>query len=1232
MKSFLQLVRERVVVYDGAMGTNIQKRNPTLDDYWGKENCSEVLVLSRPDIIRDIHVDFFGVGCDVVETNTFGATSLVLREFELADRTREINLAAVKLARDAAQQFSTPDHPRFVAGSMGPTTKLPSLGHIGFDEMLAAYEEQALALIEGGVDILLIETAQDLLQAKIATIAVLDAMKKSGKRLPLQVQVTLQESGTMLLGTEIGAAVTTLEPYDIDIIGLNCATGPAEMNDAVRYLGLNSTKEISILPNAGLPQNEGGHAVYKLSPEELAQYHKHFVQDYGVRVVGGCCGTTPEHLKAVIDALSGIEPAKREAKYTASASSAYNTIPLDLDPKPLVVAEEMNTTTRVEHFRNLVRGKKYDDILALAKKLVNDGSHILDLCCAIVGEDEKDYITSILEKIATRVPAPIMVDSTEADVVEEALKRIPGKAIINSINLEDGEKRTSQVLPMAKRYGAAVIALTIDEDGMALTADKKTAIAHRIFDLATKKYGIRGEDIIFDPLTLPISTGQEDYRTAGMETLNAIKRIKHELPQVKTILGVSNISFGLDAYSRRVLNSVFMHEAVENGLDLAIINYTKVYPLYKLPQEEVDLARKLIYRDESAGDPLQIYMAHFAGTKGKSQGMTTAHVDTLSIEDKLKFAIINGEKSVGEGEHKKSLHQLLEEALAQYSPLELINTVLLDGMKTVGDLFGARKMQLPSVLDSASVMKAAVAYLEPKMEKKSGSQKGTIVLATVKGDVHDIGKNLVDIILSNNGYKVVNLGIKQPGDSIIKAAQEHKADAIGLSGLLVKSTLEMKYVIQDLQRQKLEFPVICGGAALTRKYVEDDLRREYSNAVFYADDAFGGLHIMEDLISPNGKKEARLKEGRTVKEYAKAAAVDAESGPVFAERSLAVTDAPNIPVPPFWGVRVRKDFDLREIFPFINETALFKNQWQLKTASQEDYVRLVEQKFRPIKKQLEEEVIASGLFEPKVVYGYFPAQSDGNDVVVYEPEAMTVQVEMDGVGTNSVGTGTSHVGTSRVGTGAFARPAEQSSANRKSTDDLVLAGASRAATVTSERPSSTAAKGLDRVSPRELLRFTFPRQREGRKLCVSDFFGPKSSGTMDVIALSLVTVGDKASVETQRLFEGGEYTKYLYLHGLSVETAEALAEYLHKVIREDLGIANEDSPHIRDLFHQKYRGSRYSFGYPACPNLEDQTKLFALLHPEENVGVRLTTGFLLEPEQSTSAIVVHHPGAKYFVV
>ncbi len=1168
MPDFLQTVRERVVIYDGAMGTSIQTRNPSVDDFWGKEGCNELLVLSRPDLIKDIHAAFFSVGCDVVETDTFGGARVVLAEYDLQDKVAEINITAARIAKEVAQQFSTKDKPRFVAGSIGPTTKLPSLGHIKFDDMVAAYVEQAAALIEGGVDVLLIETCQDLGQAKAALVGVFEAMGKAGKRLPVTIQVTLEATGTMLLGTEIGAALTALEPFDVDIIGLNCATGPVEMNDAVRFLGANSTKIVSVLPNAGLPQNEGGHAVYKLKPEELAQYHKHFVQDYGVRIVGGCCGTTPEHLKAVVDAVSGVEPAKRDVKPTAAASSAYTSVPLDLDPKPLVVAEEMNTTTRVEHFRNLVRGKKYDDILALAKKLVNEGSHMLDLCCAIVGEDEKGYITAILEKVATRVPAPILVDSTEADVVEEALKRIPGKAIINSINLEDGEKRTSKVLPMAKRYGAAVIALTIDEDGMALTAEKKTAIAKRIYDLATTKYGIRPVDIIFDALTLPISTGQEEYRSAGMETLNAIKRIKQELPDVKTILGVSNISFGLDAYPRRVLNSVFMHEAVDYGLDMGIVNYTKIYPLYKIPHEEVELARKLIYQDRSDGDPLQKYMQYFAGTKGKVQGSTTAHVETLSVDDKLKFAIINGEKAVGEGAHKKTLEELLEDALHEYTPLELINTVLLDGMRTVGELFGARKMQLPSVLDSAGVMKQAVAYLEPKMEKKAGSQKGTIVLATVKGDVHDIGKNLVDIILTNNGFKVVNLGIKQPGDTIIKSAQDHKADAIGLSGLLVKSTLEMKYVIQDLERQKLEFPVICGGAALTRKYVEDDLRREYSNAVFYADDAFAGLHIMEDLATANGKKQARLQEGRTVKEYAKAAAVDEETGPVFAERSAVVSDAPSIPSPPFWGVRVRKDFDLREVFQYINDTALFKNQWQLKTASQEDYVRLVEQKFRPIKLQLQEEIIASGIFEPKVVYGYFPAQADGNDVIVYDAESHP---------DNHKG----HQGSQRK---------------------------------------------------LELLRFTFPRQREGRKLCISDFFAPKHSGKMDVIGLSLVTIGSKASEETQRLFEGGEYTRYLYLHGLSVETAEALAEYLHKKMREELGIAGEDSPHIRDLFHQKYQGSRYSFGYPACPNLEDQTKLFALLHPEENVGVKLTTGFLLEPEQSTSAIVVHHPQAKYFVV
>ena len=709
--------------------------------------------------------------------------------------------------------------------------------------------------------------------------------------------------------------------------------------------------------------------------------------------------------------------------------------------------------------------------------------------------------------------------------------------------------------------------LTIDEDGMALTAQKKVAVAQRIFELATKKYGLRPQDLIFDPLTLPISTGQEDYRTAGMETLEAVRLLKKELPECRTILGVSNISFGLSTYSRRVLNSVFLKEAVDRGLDMAIVNYSKIYPLYKIPEKEVDLARKLIFRDNSDGDPLQVYMGYFANLqKDPNAEPEPEAVEALTIEDKLKQLIIRGERSVGAGATKQSLEDLLETALLTYTPLELINTVLLDGMKTVGELFGARKMQLPSVLDSASVMKSAVAYLEPKMERVEGSQRGTIVLATVKGDVHDIGKNLVDIILSNNGYKVVNLGIKQPSDVIIKAAQQHKADAIGLSGLLVKSTLEMKYVIQDLQHLESDIPVICGGAALTRKYVEDDLRKEYKGPVYYAEDAFAGLHVIGDLTAEDvAVRAGRIEEGTTVKLFERKNLLPEErtgpQEPVSTERSSAVQDAPDIPQPPFYGVRVKKDFSLDTVFAYINETALFKNQWQLKTASATDYVRLVDEKYRPILQQMIVEAKQTGWLEPKAVYGYFPCNSDGNDVVVYQPEAATTGAEKQ-----------------------------------------------------------------------ELLRISFPRQREGRKLSIADFFLPKSSGRLDVIGFSVVTVGQKASDLTKELFERGDFTKYLYTHGLSVEAAEALAEYMHKLMREELGIGGEDSKEVRDLFHQKYRGSRYSFGYPACPNLEDQAKIFALLHPEDNIGVRLTESYHLEPEQSTDAIIVHHPQAKYFVV
>jgi len=1170
LAEFLEELKRRVLIYDGGMGTLVQQNNLTAEDFWGKEGCNELLVLSRPDVIRSIHAQYFEAGSDIVETDSFGSSSIVLAEYDLADRVRELNIAAAKLAREVADQYSTPEKPRFVAGSMGPTTKLPSLGHIGYDEMYAAYHEQAEALVEGGVDVLLIETCQDLLQAKIAIAACQDAIRdaaegkipSNGHRIALQVQVTLEATGAMLLGSEISAALAVLESFQPDIIGMNCATGPAEMNDAVRFLCQNSTTAISVLPNAGLPQNEGGHAVYKLTPDELAQYHHRFVAEYGVRVVGGCCGTTPAHIKAVAEALKGVVPAERHVQRQSVAASAFTALPLENDGQPVVIAEEMNTTTRREDFRNMVRAGDYDGILALAKHLVNEGSQMLDLCCAVVGEDEVAYMNGVLEKIATRVPAPIVVDSTEAHVIEEALKRIPGKPIINSINLEDGEKRSGLVLPMARRYGAAVVALTIDEDGMALTADKKVAIAHRIHDLAVHKYGLHAEDLIFDALTLPISTGQEDYRTAGMETLEAVRRIKLELPGCKTVLGVSNISFGLNAYARRVLNSVFLKEAVDRGLDTAIINYAKIYPLYKIPEVEVDLARKLIFQDwgpEKKVDPLQAYMAHFSGIDKNAVQEDTSNDVNLTPDEKLQQLIIRGERSIGQGEYKQPLEEVLENALKEKSPLELINTVLLDGMKTVGELFGARKMQLPSVLDSAATMKASVAYLEPMMEKNEDSGKGLMVLATVKGDVHDIGKNLVDIIMSNNGFKVVNLGIKQPSDAIIGAAREHKADMIGLSGLLVKSTLEMKYVLEDLERLQMTTPVICGGAALTRRYVEHDLRGVYSGPVYYAEDAFAGLNLANDLTSDNlDHRTARLEEGKTVRAAeVKPVVEDPDLAPIPLTpegRSPVVKLLETLPTPAFWGARTFTDFDLDTLFSYINEVSLFKTQWQLKSVPQAEYPKLIEEKYRPILRELQKEVMASGSFTPKAVIGFFPCASDHNDLIVYDPED----------------------------------------------------------------------------SAREIERITFPRQTRGRSLALSDFFEPVTSARRDVVGFSIVTIGSGASAATQKLFDAGDFTRYLYLHGLSVETAEALAEFTHKRVREFLGIQGDDASQIRDLFRQQYRGSRYSFGYPACPNLEDQEKIFHLLKPEENIGVRLTEGYHLEPEQSTNAIVVHHPQAKYF--
>ncbi len=1179
-ETFTDWLREKIVIFDGAMGTSLQMQNLSADDFWGKDGCNEYLVLTKPQAVQKVHAGFLEVGCEVIETDTFGSTRIVLAEYDLAEKTYDLNLKAAQLARSVARDFSN-GKPRYVAGSIGPTTKLPSLGHISFDAMAEAYREQARGLIEGEVDVLLIETCQDLLQTKAALAGVFSAMGELRKRLPVMAQVTIESSGTMLLGTEIGAALTVLEPYDLISIGLNCATGPREMNDAVRYLGDNCTKMISCLPNAGMPKNVGGKAAYQLTPEELAQYLKQYALDYGLNMVGGCCGTTPAHLAKVVQAIDGLKPKIRERSSVAAAASIYFSTPLVQEPRPLIVGEEMNTTTRNPKFKELVTQEKYDDILMMAKRLVNEGSHILDLCVAVVGGDEKHYMEETVKMLATRVTVPLMIDSTEAEVIEAALKLIPGKAIVNSINLEDGEKRTSRVLPLVKQFGAAVIALTIDEEGMALTAEKKFSIARRIYQLATEKYGIAPENLLFDALTLPISTGQEEYRTAAVETLKAIELIKGNIPRSLTILGVSNVSFGLDSYPRRILNSVFLHEAMEHGLDAAIVNWQRIYPLFKIPDKEVDLARKLIYCDKGNGDPLQNFIQFYQGAEKKTFSVSEKKEAELTLEERLKNSIINGEKVSTVHGKKVTLEEMLDEALQKYSPLDIINSVLLDAMKVVGDLFGSRRMQLPSVLDSAQVMKTAVSYLEGFMDKSTSATKGRVVLATVKGDVHDIGKNLVDIILTNNGYRVFNLGIKQASDNIIRAAIEQGVDAIGLSGLLVKSTVEMKYVVEDLQRLGLRLPVICGGAALTQKYVEEDIRAEYHGPVFYGQDAFAGLRLMDELTDPATHEElvnsgiyrvpevAARKLGAAaleVKGTATGKAVESVQEQVIERGQLPAADQTrsNIPVlktvpqPPFWGKRtVSPDaLDLREIFRYVNPIALFKNQWQIRGLARDDYEKVLKDKYIPIRNALEEECLHEGYLQPRVVYGYFPVNSEGNDLIVYSPE------------------------------------------NQE----------------------------------RELLRFTFPRQRSNRRLCLADFFRPVGSGQRDALGVMLVTVGAKASEKAKELFSANEYAKYLYFHGLSVETAEALAEFWHKRIREELGLALADSPNIQELFHQKYQGSRYSFGYGACPSLEDQEKIFTLLDPEPSIGVRLTSGFQLEPEQSTSALIVHHPDAKYFNV
>ncbi|HWU37275.1 MAG TPA: methionine synthase [Candidatus Acidoferrum sp.] len=1142
---FRRSLRERVLVFDGAMGTSIQDRNLSPDDFDGKDGCNEILVLTRPHIIRDIHASFLAVGCDAVETNSFGASRLVLGEYDLADRAYEINCAAARLAQEVAADFSTPEHPRFVVGAMGPGTRLPSLGQIAFDDLVAMYSEQSRGLMDGGADVLLVETCQDILQAKAAVIGCQDGMRRAGERLPLMVQLTMESTGTMLLGTEIGAALTALEAYDLDGIGLNCATGPQEMAEHISYLGRHSRKVISCLPNAGLPKMEGGRAKYLLTPEELAAFHKSFVEEHGVGIVGGCCGTTPDHLKRVVEVIGQRAPLPRAPEYVPAASSLYLAAPFRQDQSFLIVGERTNANGS-KKFRDLLLVGDYDGMVSMAKEQAKEGAHVLDVCVDYVGRDGMSDITEVVRRFVTQSTLPLVIDSTEAPVIEAALKRIGGRAVINSVNLEDGEQgRPARIFPMARRYGAAVVCLLIDEEGQARTVEWKMRVAHRLHDLAINRYGLEASDLIFDALTFPLGSGQADLRKDGVATLEAIRRIKRELPGVFTILGVSNVSFGLKPAARQVLNSVFLHLAIEAGLDAAIVNAQRILPMNRIDPKQLEVARQLIFDERQDGyDPLAEFMGLFEAAGARK---TVAASDVAwTLEERLKARIVDGERPGLEG--------LLDEALKKYDALTIINDLLLDGMKAVGDLFGSGQMQLPFVLQSAEVMKAAVSYLERFMVRAEDQSKGKIVLATVKGDVHDIGKNLVDIILSNNGYTVVNLGIKQPIHNIIEAALEHRADAIGLSGLLVKSTLVMKENLEELNARDLwRLPVILGGAALTRGYVEEDLRAIYQGDVFYAGDAFDGLRLMEEIVSREVAEVPGRESGLALPRRAHPPTTTPPVELPTGVKSDVRTDVP-IPKAPFFGARVVTEIPLAEIFAFINEVALFRTQWQFHRGKgpREKFDDLIQHHVRPIYERMKARCEAEQILQPRVVYGYFPCQSQGNDLIVYAEDGQTPKV-----------------------------------------------------------------------------RFTFPRQPGGRHLCIADFFASVDSGRMDVLGCMLVTVGRRASEVTRELFEQHNYTEYLYLHGLSVEAAEALAEGWHKRMREELGISGEDSPDLTRIFRQGYRGSRYSFGYPACPNLEDQAKLFTLLEPER-IGVELSEEFQLDPEQSTSAIVIHHPEAKYF--
>ena len=1155
MAHILDVLKDRVLLCDGGTGTRVQALDLKVEeDFWGHENCTDILVRSRPDVVRGVHRAYYEAGSDIVLTNTFGASPVTLGEFGLEKEAFGLCKEAVGLARQVAAEFKD-GRDRFVVGDIGPGTKLPSLGHIAYDALEDSFAVQAAGLIAGGADAILIETCQDPLQIKAAVNGAKRARAEAGVDTPIFVQVTVETTGSLLVGSDIAAVATSIGALDVPLLGMNCATGPQEMAEHVKWLGENWPGLISVQPNAGLPEVVDGKACYPLGGEEMARWMERFVLEDGINIVGGCCGTNTPHIGAIDAMLRRLAPAgshrpaprKRSAAWTPSVASLYGQTPLRQENAFLAIGERCNANGS-KKFREALAAEDWDTCVAMAREQVKEGSHTIDVCTAMVGRDEIRDMTEVVSRMRGSVTAPLVIDSTELPVLEVALKLYAGKAILNSINFEDGEEPAAKRLELARKFGAAVIALTIDEQGMAKTADDKLRIARRLYEFSVNRYGLPASDLMFDPLTFTICTGNEDDRRLAVETLDAIERIAKEMPDCQIVLGLSNVSFGLKPAARTVLNSVFLDETVKRGMTGAIVHVSKILPLHTLPEEEVRTALDLIYDRRREGyDPLQAFIALFAD---RTAGPAVAKKRAETVEERLKQRIVDGDR--------QGLDEDLAEAMKTHAPLAIINDILLDGMKTVGELFGSGKMQLPFVLQSAETMKAAVAILEPHMEKADGSAKGTLVLATVKGDVHDIGKNLVDIILTNNGYRVVNLGIKQPVNDIIAAAKEHKADAVGMSGLLVKSTVIMRENLEEMARQGLDVPVLLGGAALTRKYVEEDCRAVYPGGrVGYARDAFDGLDLMKMAVAgtfaAEGPRPRKVAAAPAELPATPARPVDWEAVNL---RRAELHKAVEVPRPPFWGAKLVERIEPKALVPFLNETMLYQFHWGFKKAGRSlaDWKVWAEKEVKPVLKRMLDICEAENILKPQAVYGYWKCAARGNDVVLFEEDGTT-----------------------------------------------------------------------------EAARFSFPRQNGKEGLCIADFFRDADSGERDVIALQAVTMGPTASDVARAWFAENRYQDYLYLHGLSVEMAEALAEYVHKRIRGELGFGHQDDRDIEKLLKQGYRGSRYSFGYPACPDMENQKPLLKLLGAER-IGLKMDENDQLHPEQSTAAIVLHHPQARYFVV